>query len=245
MKKKYKLFFLVEVFLFLLCLFATNNFFKEVKCEGVKWKIADDENQIVDLENFQETFKSLQNKKITTINLQEIREKIKSSRIVDEVKIFKNQKNIFVELRPHKILGIAYYNFTSNDKAEDKQEKSLTPEFILDNGEKIFLKIKNEINLIPVIFDGEDTKIENLLPILKFINDNGVVRSMINTISLRENNFYLTTILNDSFFNLGSFSDPKSIIHRICNMYKIIYLSNDFPYIEFNEETLFLHKKKI
>ena len=220
----------------------TNKFFKKAECEKVQCEIIDDEVKILDVEEFQEIFKPLEKKKIVTINLKDVEDKIRKLKTVKDVKIFKSQKNICVKVRPNKILGIAYYNFVPTEDNVDEQSR---PEFILDNGEKISLKIKEGINFIPVILEEKDVQLEKLLPILKFINSNDKIKSMINTISIKENNFYLTTIFNDSRVNLGSFFDQKSIIYKICNMHKIIYLSNDFPCIEFNDETLFLHKKRV
>ena len=220
----------------------TNKFFKKAECEKVQCEIIDDEVKILDVEEFQEIFNPLEKKKIVTINLEEVEGKIRKLKTVKDVKIFKSQKNICVKVRPNKILGIAYYNFVPT---EDNVDEQSGPEFILDNGEKIFFKIKEGINFIPVILEEKDVQLEKLLPILKFINSNDKIKSIINTISIKENNFYLTTIFNDSRVNLGSFFDQKSIIYKICNMHKIIYLSNDFPCIEFNDETLFLHKKRV
>ena len=236
--KKYKFLSLLEIFILSCFMFSTNVFVKQVKCNNIECKVLNDKDGIVNIENFQEIFEPLKGKKMSSIDLVNFRNEIKKIKVVDDIKILKKKDSVRVELKPHKILGIAYYNHL-----EEGEKKS--PEFILDNGEKVFLQLKKEKNFIPVIFDDENMKIGDILPVLSFINSNPKVKSMVNTISLKNGNFYVTTILNDCFVNLGSFLDTKSIIYRICDMHKIIYFSNNFPCIELSDKALFLQKKKI
>lgn len=238
MKKRYKLLSLIEISVLVCFLFSTKVFLKKVKCDDVECKVVDDNDGIVNTGAFQDIFDSLRGEKMVNIDLVNLRNEIKKFKVVDEVKILKRKDKIGVEIRPHKILGVAYFNYSDGEEKRD-------PEFILDDGEKIFLKLKNEKNFIPVICDNDEVKIIDILPILNFINNDSKVKSLINTISLKKGNFYVTTILNDSFVNLGSFFDTKSVICRICDMHKIIYFSNDFPCIELSDNVLFLQKKRI
>lgn len=243
MKNKYKLLSLVEISILSCFLFSAKKYFKEIRCTAVECEVVDDKDNVVDVDIFMEIFNPLREKEMVGIDLMSLRKKIKENRIVDEVKILKKKDKIFVEIKPHKILGVAYYNFIP---AVENSEESIKrdPEFILDNGEKVSLKLKEEKNFIPVICE-DDVKIVDILPVLSFINSNSKVKSMINTISLKKGNFYVTTILNDSFINLGSFFDTKSIICRICDVHKILYLGNDFSRIELSDNVLFLQKKRI
>ncbi len=243
MKKKYKILSLIEISILSCFLLSTKNFFNKVQCVEVECEIIENKDNVIDVNVFQDIFKSLQTKSMVDIDLVDVRKKIQENRVVDDVKISKKKDKVSVKIKPHRILGIAYYNFIAPENSEESIKKA--PEYILDNGDKIFLKLQEEKNFISVICDDENVKIVDILPVLSFINNNSQIKSMINTISLKNGNFYVTTILNDSFINLGSFFDTKSVICRICDMHKIIYFGNDFSRIELNDNVLFLQKKRI
>ena len=253
MKKKYKLISILEIFLLFISLFIANDFIKRSKCKDIQCKIVDDRDKIIDLEDFQDLFKNLQHKKIAAINLKEVKDKLKENKIVDKVVIFKEQNSISITIKPRRILGIIYRDYIKQEEVDNNKNSEeecpkndfFIPEFILENGDTVPLKIKESSNFIPIIFKQEINSVDDLLKVLKFIYDHDEIKSIINTILLKENDLYVTTILNDCIINLGSFLDVKSVIYKMWNIGKIAYLSNDYSYIEFNDESLFLNKRKM
>ncbi len=232
--KNFKLILIAEVFCLTFLLFSTKKFFENRICKNIELEVTGDEYEIVQRKSLEEFFTSLKGQKMESIDSYEIAKKIKESHVIDKVNIFKKNQTLAVQITPHKILGLAYYNFPQENK------KNL--EFILDDGDLVEIKSSKVRNVIPVILEQADLKIEKFLPVLNFINQQEKLKAILNSISLKDDEIFITTILNDCLINLGSVLEQDFVFNKIKKICTLIALGDKFPYMELSDEAVFLRK---